>query len=603
MAFLIPDNIRTNAAVPKHHRRVASLLAMGLEDSVTAWYEAPFDPSGERPHFVVLDPSSGVAVIDVLDLQPTDGLESVAGGEVLVRRDGDLVRIVDPLARAEGFADALRRAIDGHPTVGDVPVVSLVAATTVSTTEAESSGLTTVVPRGRLITSDDHGAAMGDEGDTVLGRILMRATGGAVDEPLGEVEQAVLRAAIHPDTVIAPSAEPVDGTLFSAAELDETDVVKVMDRRQERLAKSLGSGHRVIRGVAGSGKTLILVHRARTMARLFPTKRILVTCYTKALASQLRAQLAGLENVEVVNLDALMLKLVGKSDVDFRAQRDGWDKLPGAAREALTQLQSPRYRAVMVDEAQDFNTDALAFCVELLESNDPVQQDLVIVADSAQNIFRRDFRWKDAGINAQGRTRVLRINYRNTKEILRFAHDFLVADRTITVSEDGGVDDELAVIPAEAAERTGPEPTVAVVRPDQEVDAVVDQVRRWFSAETSHRSIAVLIHSRGHKRLGKPIVDRLVAAGVPTIWVTDPDRPANKDLAGSADAPVVVSTIHSAKGLEYPQVVVCGVGSAPTPSRDDLVADRKALYVGFTRAIDELAVVTTHDNAFTPDLR
>lgn len=36
------------------------------------------------------------------------------------------------------------------------------------------------------------------------------------------------------------------------------DIIKVMDLEQEALARSLGDGHRVIHGVAGSGKTLIL---------------------------------------------------------------------------------------------------------------------------------------------------------------------------------------------------------------------------------------------------------------------------------------------------------------------------------------------------------
>src|SRR5690606_1685916 len=36
------------------------------------------------------------------------------------------------------------------------------------------------------------------------------------------------------------------------------EIVRVMDIQQEQMAKSMGDGHRVIHGVAGSGKTLIL---------------------------------------------------------------------------------------------------------------------------------------------------------------------------------------------------------------------------------------------------------------------------------------------------------------------------------------------------------
>ncbi len=45
------------------------------------------------------------------------------------------------------------------------------------------------------------------------------------------------------------------------------DIMRVMDLQQEQLARSLGDGHRVIHGVAGSGKTMILGYRAEYLAR------------------------------------------------------------------------------------------------------------------------------------------------------------------------------------------------------------------------------------------------------------------------------------------------------------------------------------------------
>lgn len=36
---------------------------------------------------------------------------------------------------------------------------------------------------------------------------------------------------------------------------DDAQLLEVMDQEQECLAKSLGDGHRLVRGVAGSGKT------------------------------------------------------------------------------------------------------------------------------------------------------------------------------------------------------------------------------------------------------------------------------------------------------------------------------------------------------------
>src|SRR5690606_25512814 len=45
------------------------------------------------------------------------------------------------------------------------------------------------------------------------------------------------------------------------------EIVRIMDIQQEQLARSLGDGHRVIHGVAGSGKTLILGYRCLQLAQ------------------------------------------------------------------------------------------------------------------------------------------------------------------------------------------------------------------------------------------------------------------------------------------------------------------------------------------------
>ena len=60
-----------------------------------------------------------------------------------------------------------------------------------------------------------------------------------------------------------------------------------MDLQQEQLARSLGEGHRVIHGVAGSGKTLILAYRCQHLAETLQS--VLVLCYNVALAAKLRA--------------------------------------------------------------------------------------------------------------------------------------------------------------------------------------------------------------------------------------------------------------------------------------------------------------------------
>ena len=83
-------------------------------------------------------------------------------------------------------------------------------------------------------------------------------------------------------------------SLFNVDSLEEQssqeiipDTLRLMDLQQERLARSLGEGHRVIHGVAGSGKTMILAYRCQHLAQEI-TKPILILCFNVSLAARLR---------------------------------------------------------------------------------------------------------------------------------------------------------------------------------------------------------------------------------------------------------------------------------------------------------------------------
>jgi len=602
MAFLIPDNLKSRRDVPGAIQRVAKALEIALNDQATLWFEPLFDPSNQKPHFVLLMPDRGIVVLEVLEAKAT-GILGMVRGKLRLTRDGREVEIDNPLTRAECFAGVLRDRISAEERLSGlkVPVEAGAILTSLTETEARDARLDRAIDLQKCLFKPELEAALAGSGEAAVLRRLVAILKGSHRDRLPEDAEKLLRGLIQPETVIdriaASGGKEAQLTIFRPP-AGEDDIVRVMDRQQEAMAKSLGDGHRVIRGVAGSGKTLVLVYRAKLLAKNFPQHRFLFTCYNRSLAGELRALLADHANITVWNLDGLMFEVIRASRMKFPGYKDddSGERVAQTALQALQVYRGERYRAVLLDEAQDFGTSALKFALGLLQAG---SDDFIIVADSAQNIYRRKFSWKNAGIQAQGRTRILRINYRNTREILQFASAFLVAGGDLEIDESPDPENENAVIPPEAAKRRGPWPTLQICEDTrEEATNVVQRVRRWASNGAGPRSIGVLY---GTSRDGNAaaIYEALRSSKIDVFWLSDPKNKEAKDYLSSVRSSIVLSTIHSAKGLEFPYVVLCALWK----DQSERAENRKLTYVGMTRASHELAVVTTRSNPLAVDLQ
>jgi len=595
MAFLIPENLRTRRDVPAGVARLARALQEGLDDMATVWYEPLFDRTLDRPDLVVLVPDAGILIIEVLEMK-ADVIRGARGGQLLV--GDDPVEVTTPLARAEVFAAILDRRI--AESVADVderlPVRAAGAFPYLTHEEAVARGIAEAITLDQcLLRADlDAGVSSAQEFRQLVAKLL----NAPLRDPLSQAAEKLHRALIHPDTVIGSPQLPFSTTGASGVE----DELKVLDRRQEALAKTLGEGHRVIRGVAGSGKTLVLTYRANLLARRFPDNRILVTCFNRSLAGLLRRQLHH-RNVTVATLDKLM------SDARRRAGNDVAD-YSGHPRDELARLaldalgKHPnavdRFDHVLVDEAQDFPTEALRFAVNLLL---PGSESLLVVADNAQNIYGTRSTWKAAGINAVGRTRKLDTSYRNTREILEYAHEFVIAGGDLRVDNDEDADDETVVILPRFSVRSGPLPLfLHLSTPQAEVLAIADHCRKRLDEGVPPSDIAVLYGSTITAGFNWPNAIRSVFRdrGIPVFWLNDPDCKPNRDHAGEDTSKVVLSTIHSAKGLEFRHVVLCGyLDDRPVA---DSFLNRRLIYVGMTRATHELVLTASGRHPYIADL-
>ncbi|MFO7288320.1 MAG: 3'-5' exonuclease [Gammaproteobacteria bacterium] len=383
-------------------------------------------------------------------------------------------------------------------------------------------------------------------------------------------------------------------TPSESADVPSSDaLMRVMDLQQEQLARSLGEGHRVIHGAAGSGKTLILGYRCQRLAETL-SKPILVLCFNVALASKLEHMIAerGLSDRVTVRhfhgwcSDQLKLYHV-KKPADGP---DYFDRLVSAVIDAVERGHIPRaqYGAVLIDEGHDFAPEWLRLIVQMV---DPETNSLLLLYDDAQSIYSkrrtRKFSLKSVGIQAQGRTTILRVNYRNTNEILDCA--FRVADGVIR-PEDAG-DDGIPVIKPEMAGRHGPRPKLIRARsiPD-EAREIAEHLARFKSEGRPWRDMAVLYHANF---VGDEIVAAFQRANIPFERLEKGDSRKYR----VAEESVKLMTIYQSKGLEFPVVAVAGVGHmAHRPELEE--EDARLLYVAMTRATEALILTASKNSVF-----
>lgn len=401
----------------------------------------------------------------------------------------------------------------------------------------------------------------------------------------------------------------MQASLFDEADMqaEVPDMLRVMDLQQEQLARSLGDGHRVIHGVAGSGKTMVLGYRAEYLARAHAAgKPVLVLCYNEPLAVKLAATMAakGLsERVHCVHFHKwarAQLVAYGQSLPANNPSQDAF--FADMVQRVITgvdrgHIPTGQYLAVLIDEGHDFAPEWLKLVTQMV---DPTTNSLLVLYDDAQSIYERgrkkNFSFKSVGIQAQGRTTILKINYRNTRQILQTAN--AIAGDLLTAEDRD--DDGIPLVKPVSCGRDGPDPIVINLPTLPEQAAKIAELLQGAHADGfAWGDMAVLCRTEKIRDL---CANTLYKRGVPVQ-----NRRRSGDYNPLANS-VKVMTMMVSKGLEFPVVAIPGVerlermGAEATEaakgaqalSEAEVQARREAarvLYVAATRATQRLVLV------------
>jgi hypothetical protein len=598
MATLIPAMSACVSRMTSGEKRLAERLEQKLDDDYRLWYDVPMGPRNTHPDFCVLHPRRGILVLEVKDWKVGSTILRANKQDWEIMGDSGPKTVINPLEQARQYAHQVVKALERdaqlvqpegkHAGKLAFPWSYGVVFPNITRKQFEAAELHHAIEPQRVICQDEMLESVGAEDlQSRLWDMFPYGMRGALSLP--QIDRV--------RWIMFPEVRVQQGALFDDNDEAATlpDIMRVMDLQQEQLARSLGDGHRVIHGVAGSGKTMILGYRAEYLAKASTasSKPILILCFNEPLGVKLHSvmQAKGLGGKVHVRhfhkwcreqLVAYGQSIPAQSPRMFDEMVD--NVIRGVDRQ---QIPSGQYQAVMIDEGHDFAPEWLKLVTQMV---DPSTNSLLVLYDDAQSIYERarskQFSFKSVGIQAQGRTTILKINYRNTRQILHTAS--LVAADLLTADDKD--DDGIPLLKPVSCGREGQEPLIIQLPTLQaEAEAIADHLAQAHHEGFAWGDMAVLcadtktrdLCARTLAQRKLPVENRLGSG--------DFDPTSNK---------IKVMTMKVSKGLEFPVVALPGVGHMPAAGEDEKEAAR-VFYVAATRATQRLVVGVGGDGIFS----
>ena len=595
-------------------------------------------------------------------------------------------------------------AVTGIVEILDVPTVQERVEALVSGEDAAVAGLfdafrdrdftsvgidEALVPVLRKLSTDDELLSIANYlPDAQADAVLLLADGKSTDEVWQEIQESygvTPGETVDTDDIDAALSRPASRASFAVTTSDE-ELLQLLSGdfetwrtflhpTQRALAyKETYNGPAKITGGAGTGKTVVLIHRARLLAQQLVDSgepgRVLVATYTTSLAKNLTKVLGTfcdpeqLRRLHITTVDALARQVLTAADVKLRPvdgdelrdiaeeaagmagldnlgldhrflvaeweqvvlardintlpeyamtprpgrgrrltrpeRKDVWAalervtaelasrrratyvQLASLAAQSMSARETGQYRHAVIDEAQDLHPAQWRLLRACVPSG---PNDLFIAGDAHQRIYDHRVSLTSVGIETRGRSRRLKINYRTSQSILAVARGILRGEK---------VDDLDGELEAEVGYRSafdGPAPEIErFVTPAEEAEHVVDVVESWLTHGVSPSAIGIVARTG---LMLQPVRDEMTRRGVGSSEVSD-----------AQPSGVRLSTMHSAKGLEFERLAVVSVNRdalplpiAVTPAAEDerqheldVLRERCLLYVACTRARDELVV-------------
>jgi superfamily I DNA and RNA helicase len=624
-----------------HAAAVIGILSAFGDSSAGFVYIEPCTPSSTaHPADILLcHPDVGLLVIEVKGYT-IDFIERIQAGHIFFRADG-YVRSKNPVEQVRStmfdILNSIRKIIPDHH---DEPLVNwMIAFPNISRTGWRHRGFHECLPMEQILLKDHFETpAVGRDLINQLVRAGLEKT--RRSKPMISDHLEIIKRAFGDSATINVTAEErtvrkeVEDIKLGAFIDDLVIMEKNLSREQEELSRLNVQGYaRLVRGVAGSGKTIVLANQTcRFIKRkfnetgdLFQGKkrefRVAAICFNRSLVQFISKKikdaykqqtLEGLPpNVLFVShFEGLLFQLASDDiespityipysacDKKIRAQRylksiqELREKHPDTYDKIL-------YDAIFVDEGQDLDEEEFQVLHELVRP-DPAtgERTLIIFYDDAQNLYGRQRpNWAQLGIDLKGRSHVMRECFRNTKEIISLAFNVLlgaqapedqkVKTRTFAdvnyLKQIELVEEKPDSFLVKFAERTHAKPTLHKFpnRSDEKKWIVREVIRLIQDEKVRPEDILILFYGPKQSEF-QDLLGKFRDAKCEKIkgYVTPYNRSQDRDEYIFRKEHLTISTVNGAKGYDAHIVFLVGADLFETTNEG-----RAAFYVGATRA-------------------
>ncbi|MFX0113637.1 MAG: UvrD-helicase domain-containing protein [Candidatus Hodarchaeota archaeon] len=578
---------------PVGEKTVYQLLdkTIGAEAGSYCYYEPIIGDI--HPDFLIFSPKMGILVIEIENSSSTS-LTQISGTENWRGRlNGKEKDFPNPFNQLCSFWEILKQRIsikEFHDR-RDIPIHPLIVFPNIAKESASGGKILGLKPERTIVLFKENLASY-----QVFQECLEPLI--SADLQLSPQEMQHIRGSlILTSRLPHPTQEAIHSFIQS---MTTNQVLKLLDNQQEQFASNLGEGHRLVFGVAGSGKTVVLVARARFLALRYPTWRILILCYNRLLANYLQQLLNPSDyqaEIEISNFHKWARSLLTSKSAQYRTKyclkkadvEEGHysldtffrDFVPSLLQQLISGVSIEHYDAILIDEAQDFEKEWLIPILKLLN---PKTNSLLIACDGLQGIYaRKRFYWSDVGVQARGRVTRFRKTYRTPKNIGKLAYQFLTLDSDMAEL----IEREEAFLATKDFSRGGGNVTVQVFsKRKDEYNAILSAIEYFQGQKMS----VLLLFSRNLEKINfqHPLISLLNEAKI--TW-----HNLRETSLGSMG--IYIGTLQGTKGLEADAVIIPEVDSLRASC-----ANRQLLYVGMTRAFHALMLTASREMHFVKEL-